>query len=71
MLAALDPELDSVVNINTPADYPAARARPAPEVTVQLFGTLAKAAQPAARSRSGPPPWAPPPARSASSSTGT
>ena len=42
LLAALDPDLDSVVNVNTPADYQAARARPAPEVTVQLFGTLAK-----------------------------
>lgn len=42
VLAALDPDLDSVVNVNTPADYEAARARPAPEVTVQLFGTLAK-----------------------------
>ena len=39
-LAALDPDLDSVLNVNTPADYAAARARPAPEVTVQLFGTL-------------------------------
>jgi len=36
VLAALDPGLDSVVNVNTPADYQAARARPAPEVTVQL-----------------------------------
>ena len=44
VLAALDPGLDSVVNVNTPADYAAARARPAPEVTVQLFGTLAKGA---------------------------
>jgi molybdenum cofactor guanylyltransferase len=42
-LAALDPDLDSVLNVNTPADYAAARARPAPEVTVQLFGTLTKA----------------------------
>jgi molybdopterin-guanine dinucleotide biosynthesis protein A len=42
VLAALDPELDSVLNVNTPADYAAARARPAPEVTVQLFGILAK-----------------------------
>jgi molybdenum cofactor guanylyltransferase len=41
-LAALDPDLDSVLNVNTLADYQAARARPAPEVTVQLFGTLAK-----------------------------
>jgi molybdenum cofactor guanylyltransferase len=42
VLAALDPDLDSVVNVNTPADYQAALARPEPEVTVQLFGTLAK-----------------------------
>jgi molybdopterin-guanine dinucleotide biosynthesis protein A len=42
VLAALDPGLDSVVNVNTPEDYQAARARPAPEVTVRLFGTLAK-----------------------------
>ncbi len=41
VLAALDPDLDSVLNINEPADYQAARARPAPEVTVQRFGTLA------------------------------
>ena len=41
MLAALDPGLDSVVNVNYPADYTGARARPAPEVTVQRFGTLA------------------------------
>jgi molybdopterin-guanine dinucleotide biosynthesis protein A len=40
VLAALDPDLDSVVNVNEPADYDAARARPAPEVTVQLFGVL-------------------------------
>jgi molybdopterin-guanine dinucleotide biosynthesis protein A len=42
VLAVLDPDLDSVLNVNTPADYAAARARPAPEVTVQLFGTLTK-----------------------------
>jgi len=42
LLAALDPDLDSVLNLNTPADYATARARPAPEVTVQLFGILAK-----------------------------
>ena len=41
VLAALDPGLDSVVNINEPAEYAAARARPGPEVTVQRFGTLA------------------------------
>ena len=42
LIAALDPDLDSVVNINTPDDYLQARARPAPEVTVQLFGALAR-----------------------------
>ena len=42
VLAALDPDLDSVLNVNTPADYQQARARPAPEVTIQLFGTLAR-----------------------------
>jgi molybdenum cofactor guanylyltransferase len=41
VLAALDPELDSVVNINEPGEYQAARARPAPEVTIQRFGALA------------------------------
>jgi len=42
VLAALDPDLDSVLNVNTPADYAAARARPAPEVTVRLSGTVTK-----------------------------
>jgi molybdenum cofactor guanylyltransferase len=42
VLGALDPDLDSVLNVNTPADYQEARARPAPEVTVQLFGALAR-----------------------------
>jgi molybdopterin-guanine dinucleotide biosynthesis protein A len=41
VLAALDPRLDSVVNVNEPGDYQAARARPAPEVTIQRFGPLA------------------------------
>jgi molybdopterin-guanine dinucleotide biosynthesis protein A len=41
LIGALDPDLDSVVNINTRDDYLQARARPAPEVTVQLFGALA------------------------------
>jgi len=36
-LAALDPALDSVLNLNEPGDYEAARARPAPEVTVRVF----------------------------------
>jgi molybdopterin-guanine dinucleotide biosynthesis protein A len=39
-LAALDPQLDSVLNLNEPEDYEAARARPAPEVTVRRFGVL-------------------------------
>ena len=42
VLAALDPDLDSVLNLNTPDDYQAARQRPAPEVTVWLAGDLAK-----------------------------
>ena len=41
VLAALDPGLDSVVNVNEPDDYQQARARPAPEVTIQRFGPLA------------------------------
>jgi molybdopterin-guanine dinucleotide biosynthesis protein A len=40
-VAALDPELDSVVNVNEAAEYERARGRPAPEVTVQCFGALA------------------------------
>jgi molybdenum cofactor guanylyltransferase len=46
LIGALDPDLDSVVNINTPEDYQEARARPAPEVTVQLFGALATGGRP-------------------------
>jgi molybdenum cofactor guanylyltransferase len=41
IVAALDPGLDSLLNVNEPADYEAARARPAPEVTIQRFGALA------------------------------
>jgi molybdenum cofactor guanylyltransferase len=40
-LAAADPQLDSVFNVNTPDDYRAARARPAPEVVVERYGVLA------------------------------
>jgi molybdopterin-guanine dinucleotide biosynthesis protein A len=40
-LASADPALDSVTNVNEPADYHAARARPAPEITVQRYGALA------------------------------
>jgi molybdopterin-guanine dinucleotide biosynthesis protein A len=39
-LAALDPGLDSVLNLNEPDDYEAARARPAPEITIRRFGAL-------------------------------
>jgi molybdenum cofactor guanylyltransferase len=41
VLAALDPHLDSVVNINEPDEYRTARTRPGPEITVQRFGVLA------------------------------
>ncbi len=41
VLAALDPDLDSVLNVNEPADYKAARDRPAPQITILRFGTLA------------------------------
>jgi molybdenum cofactor guanylyltransferase len=41
LLAALDPGLDSVVNVNEPDDYRTARGKPAPEVTIQRFGVLA------------------------------
>jgi len=46
VLKERDPDLDSVVNVNTPDEYQAARQRQAPEVTVQLFGALAKAGRP-------------------------
>jgi molybdenum cofactor guanylyltransferase len=45
VLAALDPDLESVVNVNDPAEYHAARARPGPEVTVERYGTLAAEGQ--------------------------
>jgi molybdopterin-guanine dinucleotide biosynthesis protein A len=41
VLAALDPSLDSVVNINEPDEYRTARSQPGPEITVQRFGVLA------------------------------
>jgi molybdopterin-guanine dinucleotide biosynthesis protein A len=40
-LARHDPGLDSVANLNERADYERAHARPAPEIDVQRFGTLA------------------------------
>jgi molybdopterin-guanine dinucleotide biosynthesis protein A len=41
-VARLDPLLDSVLNINTPDDYRAARDREPPELMVERFGALAK-----------------------------
>lgn len=38
VLAALDPGLDSLVNVNEPDDYLKARERPGPEVTIGLDG---------------------------------
>ena len=43
-LQAADPTLESVVNVNDPAEYEAARARAAPEVTVECFGVIASRA---------------------------
>jgi molybdopterin-guanine dinucleotide biosynthesis protein A len=43
-VAGFDPELDSVLNLNEPPDYEAARALPAPEVTVRLYGALQRRA---------------------------
>lgn len=40
-LRAADPELRSVVNLNTVEAYDAARAQPAPEVVVERYGVLA------------------------------
>lgn len=40
-LADVDPNLDSVVNVNLPDEYREARARLAPEVAVERYGVLA------------------------------
>lgn len=53
-LARLDPALDSVINVNTPGEYRAARRRPAPEVTVRLAGALAAPGRPGEPSLPGP-----------------
>ena len=45
-LAATDPDLASVRNLNAPEDYAQARSLPAPEIEVQRFGTLATAGAP-------------------------
>jgi molybdopterin-guanine dinucleotide biosynthesis protein A len=43
-LRAADPTLDSVLNVNEPADYDEARSRAIPFVTVECFGVLATGA---------------------------
>jgi molybdenum cofactor guanylyltransferase len=44
-LAAVDPRLDSLRNVNTPPEYRDARARSAPPVTVRCYGRLATGVQ--------------------------
>jgi molybdopterin-guanine dinucleotide biosynthesis protein A len=46
-VAAADPDLLSVLNVNEPADIEAARARPVPAVTVERFGALRRMPGPA------------------------
>ena len=41
-VAALDPALDSLLNLNEPGEYEAARRRPAPEVVVAVEGDVAE-----------------------------
>jgi molybdopterin-guanine dinucleotide biosynthesis protein A len=48
-LAAADPRLESLVNVNTPAEYQEARGRLAPSVQVTCFGTLATGVHPGTR----------------------
>jgi molybdopterin-guanine dinucleotide biosynthesis protein A len=45
VLARCDPELASLTNLNTPADYERARALPAPEIRVDRGGALGPAPQ--------------------------
>ena len=45
-LARLDPQLESVSNLNEPADYERARALPAPAIVVERFGPLARPGAP-------------------------
>lgn len=42
-IAALDPDLDSLLNLNEPGEYAAARARAAPDITLAGSGTTAAA----------------------------
>ena len=48
-LAASDPDLASVCNLNEPEDYDQAHAQPAPEIEVRRFGTLAMNGAPRAQ----------------------
>lgn len=41
-LARHDPDLDSVLNVNEPDAYAAARARPGPQIEVERYGALAR-----------------------------
>ena len=41
-LAKLDPRLESVSNLNEPADYERARALPPPDIEIRRFGPLAR-----------------------------
>jgi molybdopterin-guanine dinucleotide biosynthesis protein A len=52
-LAAADPRLMSLVNLNEPGAYETARRRPAPEVTVTGFGTVRAATAGAAAQAAG------------------
>ena len=60
-LARLDPDLDSLLNVNEPDDYAAALARPEPEVVVERFGALAERRTAGTAPRSAPRPSARPP----------
>jgi molybdopterin-guanine dinucleotide biosynthesis protein A len=46
VLAAVDPDLASVRNLNESEDYARAHALPGPQIQVQRFGTLAKSGAP-------------------------
>lgn len=49
VLAAVDPHLESLHNVNTPDEYREARARPAPAVQVRCYGSLATGVDPGPR----------------------
>jgi molybdopterin-guanine dinucleotide biosynthesis protein A len=49
VLAAVDPHLESLHNVNTPEEYRHARTRPAPAVRVRCYGALATGVDPGPR----------------------